>query len=255
MNEHSVQPVWNAPSHVQVHCSTRLGGCSAAPFDSMNLGLHVDDERTSVLHNRSCIESVLSMPSAPVWMQQVHGVELAHIDESLSQDVICADAATTVTPNRVITVMTADCLPVVFTNSDGSRVAVAHAGWRGLAAGVLQRAMGSFDVDDHLYAWLGPAIGPQSFEVGTDVYAAFVDADKEHAKAFSPVAPKSPAEQKYLANIYALAHRILVTERSVDVSGGEYCTYQDKHRFYSHRRDQLSSGRMATFAWIATDGT
>lgn len=216
----------------------------------MNLGLHVNDEPTSVLKNREKIRRVLDMPSAPIYLSQVHGTELAEVDRLNLHHPITADAATTSTPGRVLAIMTADCLPVAITNAEGSRLTLVHAGWRGLAAGVLDRSLCAFSSTDELHAWLGPAIGPTSFEVGQDVYDAFVKVDSNQAAAFRPMDNDPQGQPKYLADIYALATRVLTRERSVHLSGGNHCTFNESARFYSHRRDNLRSGRMAMFGWI-----
>lgn len=245
-----VKPSWSAPKCVRVFNSTRIGGYSQPPFDSMNLGLHVDDDADTVQKNRHYLQQQLRMPGSPLWMNQVHGTDVYRLEDKAPTETIVADAALTTVVNRVITVMTADCLPVAITNESGTQVAVAHAGWRGLANGVLQKTLATFSAAERLYAWLGPAIGPQAFEVGQDVWEAFVSVNPDTGSAFEPIPSTQGSPPKYLANIYQLARDALSQEHRIEISGGECCTFTDKERFYSHRRDNIRSGRMALFAWL-----
>ena len=267
----TVRPGWSAPAHVRVLCTTRAGGVSAAPYDSLNLGLHVGDDEADVRANRLLLVERLALPSAPFWLAQVHGTRVVRVgatgsDADASEgggegdgedgDVVRgpvgeADGAWTDAPGRVVAVMTADCLPVVVTDAAGSRVAVAHAGWRGLAGGVLRSALAPFPEESELHAWLGPAIGPHAFEVGAEVREAFVGRDAAHEAAFVP----RDAPGKYLADLYALARRELERDRpagTVHVSGGDRCTLTEAACFHSHRRDGARSGRMGTLAWLTT---
>jgi len=244
-----IRPDWPAPARVAALCTTRAGGVSESPWDSLNLGLHVGDEAAHVQENRRRLVAAAALPSPPVWLSQVHGERVVHIGDVLPASPPEADGAWTDVPGRVIGVMTADCLPVVITDAAGGRVAVAHAGWRGLAGGVLASALASFPPDAALHVWLGPAIGPTAFEVGAEVREAFLARDGAHASAFLP--GKRPG--KYVADLYALARTALQRERdatSLHVSGGEHCTLTEATRFHSHRRDGVHSGRMATLAWI-----
>jgi len=270
----AVRPDWRAPAHVVAFCTTRAGGVSEPPYDSLNLGLHVGDDPVRVRENRQRLVDALALPSTPAWLAQVHGTRVVRIgtpgrraaggavsgeaggagasgaSESARDGAIEADGAWSDEPSRVIGVLTADCLPVVVTDAAGSRVAVAHAGWRGLAGGVLAEALVPFAADGELHAWLGPAIGSRAFEVGDDVRDAFVRRDPAHEAAF--VARERPG--KYLADIYALARHELVRSRpdgAVHVAGGDRCTVTEATRFHSHRRDGARSGRMATLAWLA----
>lgn len=243
----TIAPDWRAPPQVQAFCTTRLGGFSEPPFDSMNLGLHTGDAPDAVLANRARMRREHALPAEPVWLRQVHGVHV--VPAELATDAEPADGAWVSTPDRPIAVMTADCLPVVLCDTRGSRVAVVHAGWRGLAAGVLDAALAVFDADQSLHAWLGPAIGAQAFEVGAEVRDAFLTRDAEHAQAFAA----RPDSDRFLADLYALARRELSRARPVDVSGGEHCTVTEAALFHSHRRDGVRSGRMATVAWLTVD--
>jgi len=235
---------WAAPVGVHAFCTTRAGGVSRPPFDTMNLGLHVGDDPIAVRENRRRLVARNRLPSAPDWLRQVHGARIVRAGE-VSGD-LPADGCWTDQPGRSIAVMTADCLPVVLSNGQGSRVAAVHAGWRGLADGVLEAALAVFAPEDALHAWLGPAIGPQAFEVGDEVRAAFVARRASHADAFRPTG----APGKHWCDLYALARSELRGERPIRISGGGHCTYTERRRFHSHRRDGAASGRLATVAWL-----
>ena len=244
MTSDVIQPEWKAPAHVKVVSTTRSGGVSHAPYDSMNLGLHVGDDAQAVQENRRRLVERHGMPGQPVWLRQVHGVSMLAADDPV--DDPCADGAWTGKHGNPVVVVTADCLPVVLTDSEGTRVAAVHAGWRGLSAGVLEQAVGVFTKGEPLHAWLGPAIGPAAFEVGEDVRAAFVQRRADFATAF---VERNDAG-KYLADLYALARTELSSLASVEISGGTRCTYTEVDLFHSHRRDGAASGRMGTFAWL-----
>jgi len=233
-------PDWPAPARVKACVTTRAGGVSLAPFDSLNLGNHVDDDPLAVAENRRRLTDRFAM--RPAWLQQVHGIEVVEADPA---QVMTADASWTATPGIACTAMTADCLPVLFCNSAGTRVAAAHAGWRGLVSGVLEATLDSLAVPaDEVLAWLGPAIGPQAFEVGAEVREAFVAVQPEAAKAFVP----SPNAGKFLADIYALARLRLAARGVTAVYGGGWCTVSDP-RFFSYRRNPRT-GRFASLVWI-----
>ncbi len=244
----TIRPEWQVPAHVHVHSTTRLGGVSEKPYDSLNLGLHVHDKPAHVQENRKQLALNLALPSAPIWMNQVHGVDVFHrtAQSANSTEVICADAAFTQEKNAVVAVLTADCLPVVLSNQSGTAVAVVHAGWRGLAAGILHKAQALFSSDELLFAWLAPAIGPEKFEVGVDVYDAFTARISDNKHAFTEL-----GGGKYRANLYELAQNELQAYRPTSVSGGNYCTHSQSSLFHSYRRDGVHSGRMATLAWIS----
>ncbi|MCJ8204957.1 peptidoglycan editing factor PgeF [Pseudomonas sp. RGM2987] len=233
-------PDWPAPARVKACVTTRAGGVSLAPFDSLNLGNHVDDDPLAVAENRRRLTDRFVM--RPAWLQQVHGIEVVEADPTR---VMSADASWTATPGIACTSMTADCLPVLFCNRAGTRVAAAHAGWRGLVNGVLEATLDSLQVPaDEILAWLGPAIGPQAFEVGAEVREAFMAVQPEAAKAFV----LSHNAGKFLADIYALARLRLAARGVTAVYGGGLCTVSDP-RFFSYRRNPRT-GRFASLVWI-----
>jgi YfiH family protein len=233
-------PDWPAPASVKACVTTREGGVSEAPFDSLNLGDHVDDCPEAVAENRRRLTEHFSIQ--PAWLQQVHGIAVAHADPGI---VATADASWTTTPGIACTAMTADCLPALFCDRAGTRVAAAHAGWRGLAAGVLEATLDSLDVPAaEVLVWLGPAIGPQAFEVGPEVREVFINQLPEAADAFVP----SDNAGKFMADIYKLA-RLRLAERGVTaVYGGGFCTVTDP-RFFSYRRASRT-GRFASLIWL-----
>jgi len=236
-------PTWPAPTAVHAVISTRIGGVSLPPFDSLNLGDHVGDDPAAVAENRKRLEVVARLPATPIWLNQVHGTRV--LDCALPLESREADASMTSQPNQVCVVMTADCLPVLFCNRAGSRVAAVHAGWRGLADGVIEAALAGFeDPVDQLLAWLGPAIGPDAFEVGPEVRERFLQDDPQAAGAFHPGRPGH-----WLADIYWLARLRLQRAGVGFIGGGDYCTVTDPKRFFSYRRDGVT-GRMASLIWI-----
>lgn len=246
-----ILPDWPAPASVHAFVTTRrLSGVSLPPYDDGNLGDHVGDDPDAVRRNRALLQRALDLPAAPQWLQQVHGTAVFDADQKPAHDASppVADAARTTLPSRVIAVLTADCLPILLCAEDGSEVAAVHAGWRGLAAGVIEATVDAMQTPaPRLLAWLGPAIGPGAFEVGAEVRAAFADHDAESAAAFRPHAIDAG---KHWCDLYALARlrlRRLGIERA---SGGDLCTVSDAGRFYSHRRDRVT-GRMASLIWIA----
>ncbi|WP_334187651.1 peptidoglycan editing factor PgeF [Noviherbaspirillum sp.] len=248
---HLIFPDWDVPlPHAGALSTTRHGGVSLPPYDDgaggggLNLGVHVGDRPEHVRRNRELLRTML--PAEPAWLTQVHGTTV--VDAAIATDVPQADASVASRPGVVCAIQTADCLPVLFCALNGRAVGAAHAGWRGLAGGVLQntvdrmRAMGA----DEIVAWLGPAIGPDCFEVGTDVLDAFVSKDVAVRTAFVPVAG-SPG--KYLADIYALARRALGNAGIDRVTGGGSCTVTGHGNFFSFRRDR-TTGRMASLIWL-----
>lgn len=238
-------PDWPAPARVRAWQTLRTGGCSVAPWSSFNLGYHVGDDPAHVLANRACLRAYL--PSEPLWLKQVHGI--AAVDAGLLPKSLEADAAFTRRTDTVCAVMTADCLPVLFCDRAGTVVAAAHAGWRGLVAGVLEATIHNMAVPaGELLVWLGPAIGPQCFEVGDEVRAAFLADDPEAGEAFMP-----SVSGKWLADIYALARRRLQRSGIENIYGGGSCTVSEPERYFSYRRDGVT-GRMATLIWLTGDG-
>ncbi|WLG96639.1 peptidoglycan editing factor PgeF [Pseudomonas sp. FP198] len=233
-------PDWPAPARVKACVTTREGGVSLAPFDSLNLGDHVGDEPAAVAENRCRLTDRFAM--RPAWLQQVHGIDVVEADPA---EVAVADASWSATPGIACAAMTADCLPVLFCNYAGTHVAAAHAGWRGLANGVLEATLDRLQVPaEEILAWLGPAIGPQAFEVGPEVREVFVAQLPEAQQAFMP----SHNAGKYLADIYALARLRLAARGVTAVYGGGLCTVTDP-RFFSYRRN-ARTGRFASLIWL-----
>ena len=245
-----LRPDWPAPSHVQALCTTRHGGVSSAPYDSLNLGLHVDDQVQDVLRNRALLQSACAV--RPVFLSQVHGTDLLHIDAQ-TPDGAQADACWTQQSNVACTIMVADCLPVLFTDTQGRAVVAAHAGWRGLAAGVLENTL------EHLcrvtacepadwLVWLGPCIGPTAFEVGEEVRQAF-EVQSCPAHLFQPVGKPG----KWWADLAGLARWRLMRAGVSALYGNDstptWCTVSDASRFFSYRRDGRS-GRFAACIWL-----
>lgn len=234
---------WPAPPHVCAIMTTRSGGVSSGAYASLNLGSHVGDSIDAVADNRRRLRAVL--PEAPVWLDQVHGTHVVAL-ESLTR-AVPSDAVVSRAAGRVCAIMTADCLPVVLCDRDGSVVAAAHAGWRGLCDGVLERTVASMQVPPaSLIAWMGVAIGPSVFEVGSEVRAAFVAKNIQAKAAFRP----SQNPEKWFADIYLLAAQRLQACGVGSVYGGEACTFSEPDRFFSYRRDGVT-GRMATCVWIS----
>jgi YfiH family protein len=239
-----LEPEWPAPPGVRVISTLRQGGTSVGPYASMNLASHVGDAAASVEANRRLLRRAAQLPAEPMWLEQVHGTEVVVHDGR--SDVPRADAAITRGRGRVCAVMTADCLPVVLADRAGSRVAVAHAGWRGLAQGVVEatvRAMRCPPAD--LIAWLGPAIGQQAFEVGAEVRDAFVARSEKLAGCFA-----GNERGRFQADLYGIATAVLAEAGVTAVHGGGWCTASDPSRFFSFRRDG-TTGRMATLAWLS----
>jgi YfiH family protein len=221
--------------------TTRNGGGSVAPFNSFNLGDHVGDVPQAVAHNRQRLAQLL--PSEPVWLKQVHGIAVANADRAdcLPQ----GDAAVARQRGTVCVVMTADCLPILLCDESGTVVAAAHAGWKGLAAGVIEATIKEMGMaPQKLLAWLGPAISQRAFEVGEEVRDFFVAQEAQASEAFLP-----GAEGKWMADIYLLAHQRLHALGVSRVYGGEHCTFSDPAQFFSYRRDNVT-GRMGTFIWL-----
>ena len=249
MNPQWLVPEWPAPPNVRALCTTRDGGVSTGRYESLNLGDHVADDAAHVAENRRRLQQAIG--TRPVFLQQVHGTGLVSLDEAMPDGTV-ADACTATTSARACTVMVADCLPVLFTDERGHRVAAAHAGWRGLAGGVLEQTVRAFAQDDggasRLMAWLGPCIGPKAFEVGAEVKAAFEAQSPEAASCFTPAA----GEGKWLADLPALARQRLraagVASLHGNDSGDAWCTVAQPSRFFSHRRDGVS-GRFAALVW------
>lgn len=253
---------WPAPPGVHAGCTTRQGGVSDAPYDSLNLGDHVGDVLGAVTKNRALLKHHCSLPAEPVWLKQAHGNGVVDAGKILPPAQMGerggvrrmnashpeADASYSHHSGVVCAVMTADCLPILLCDKGGSVVAAVHAGWRGLADGVIEATLLHMGVSaSKLMAWLGPAIGPSMFEVGDEVRERFVSADQNAVEAFKP-----SRQGRWLADLYQLARQRLVEFGVCDVYGGHWCTYIDKARFYSYRRDGVT-GRMASLIWLGAD--
>lgn len=240
-----LEPQWPAPPNVHALSTIRQGGVSRSHWASLNLGDHVNDDPGNVAENRERLKRLAGLPHEPRWLAQVHGsdvLDAAELTASLSCE---ADAVYSSSPKNVCAVLTADCLPVLFTDAEGREVAAAHAGWRGLAAGVLEQTVGHFSaIPETLLTWLGPAIGASSFEVGADVREVFLEWSIDCETAFV-----EHREGRWLADIYQLARLRLRNSGVTAIHGGDYCTYSDAERFYSYRRDG-ETGRMATLIWF-----
>ncbi|MDH2431471.1 peptidoglycan editing factor PgeF [Pokkaliibacter sp. MBI-7] len=238
-----VYPDWPAPGNVKALCTTRLGGHSQGAFDSFNLGDHVGDDPQAVHANRLQLQAELNLQQPPAWLVQVHGTDVACPGEA---DDYQADASVTRHRGQALAIMTADCLPVLFCDDKGLVVAGAHAGWRGLCAGILEATIQAMAVAPvSLMAWLGPAIGPAAFEVGDEVREAFIAQQRDAAAAFVP----GELPGKWLADIYQLARLRLRLAGIERIYGGEYCTVSQPELFYSYRRDR-QTGRMASLIWL-----
>lgn len=243
-----LRPEWPAPANVAAFTTLRHGaGVSQAPFDRFNLGLRSGDDAQAVARNRRELADAFGLPSAPRWLRQVHGTTVA---SEPGFDEPEADAAVTRNPGTVLAILTADCLPVVFSARDGSVIGAAHAGWRGLAGGVLEATVATMDTaPGDVVAWLGPAAGSQAYEIGQDVFDAFAMRDPRAQAAFVATRPGH-----WRVDLYALARLRLADAGVREVHGGGLCTISDPRRFFSHRRSTSGeggrTGRMATVAWI-----
>ncbi|WP_187992496.1 peptidoglycan editing factor PgeF [Vibrio harveyi] len=238
----TIVPNWSAPKNVKAFASTRVGGFSTSPYQGLNLGAHVGDDASIVEKNRNWLAQQANMPNAPIWLNQTHSTVVAQVSTPTTQ-VLDADGVFTSSNNIVCSAMTADCLPVLLTNTQGSQVAAVHAGWRGLANGIVENALALFSGE--VITWLGPAIGPQAFEVGEDVLQSFLDFDSQAHQAFTP----RNVEGKWLADMSKLATQRLNKAGVTQVFDSGLCTFQNREDFYSYRRDGVT-GRQATFIWI-----
>ncbi|MFL6602961.1 MAG: peptidoglycan editing factor PgeF [Steroidobacteraceae bacterium] len=236
-----ITPEWPAPRRVRAAFTVRTGGVSLAPYDSLNVGAGIGDSAAAVAENRRRVRETLGLPGEPVWLEQVHGVGVVELGTGHAG----GDASVTRGVGQVCAIRVADCMPVLFAARDGSVVGAAHAGWRGLAGGVLEATMGRLGVPaSELIAWMGPAIGPKHFEVGEDVRAAFMAADVGAASAFV-----ASARGRWQCDLYALARRRLSGLGVSGIYGGGWCTFSQADRFFSYRRDG-QCGRMAALIWI-----
>ena len=237
-----IEPAWPAPDRVSACCSTRRGGHSAAPYDGFNLARHVGDDPECVRRNRRDLRRQLALPAEPDWIDQTHGTRAVLLESDTSRD---ADAAVTREPGRVAVVLTADCLPILLCDREGSEVAAVHAGWRGLRAGVIQSALEAMLTPRRrLLAWIGPGIAQAAFEVGDEVRAAFLERDREASAYFEAGLPGH-----WLCDLAGLAERVLARHGVGRVYRDPHCSFRDAELFYSYRRDGVT-GRMAALIWI-----
>ncbi|NVJ62312.1 MAG: peptidoglycan editing factor PgeF [Gammaproteobacteria bacterium] len=244
-----ITPDWPAPANIRAVSTTRLGGGSLPPYDSFNLATHVGDDTTSVKINRQLLKESANLPQEPLWLSQTHSTDVIRIGRKFSEEQALgeretpqADASVSSEPGHICVVMTADCLPILLTNNQGSQVAAIHAGWRGLADGIIEKVIKQYFRDEQILAWLGPAISVNNFEVGAEVKDAFVKNDNSSEVHFEKY------DQKFKANLYGIAKDKLKRFGS-KVFGGNFCTYAEDDRFFSYRRNSVT-GRMATLIWI-----
>ncbi len=238
----TIKPSWVTPPGVCACTTTRLGGVSQVPFDSLNLALHVGDDSVHVARNRELLQQVLNLPAEPCWINQTHGTHAVTLELDNCRD---ADAAITRLPGIVAVVMTADCLPILVCNRDGSEVAAVHAGWRGLQAGVIQGTLARMkSSSEQLQAWIGPGISQGDFEVGGEVRTAFIDSMQDAESLF-----KENRKGHWLCDLAGLAERVLKRQGVVDVYRDLGCSYRDTDHFFSYRRN-ATTGRMASLIWI-----
>jgi len=238
-----ISPDWPAPDNIKAFSTTRQGGFSIAPYDSFNLADHVGDDINSVKKNRDLLALQAHLPESPRWLKQIHGATVAKASQW--QQGAEADAIVAQQNNQVCVIMTADCLPILLCNQQGDCVAAIHAGWRSLAAGIIENTLAQFNgPGQNIMAWLGPAIGPSQFEVGHDVVSAFTDQMTSAAVAF-----QQTDVDHYLADIYLLARQRLTSSGVNAIFGSEQCTVSNPSHFFSYRRDGIT-GRMASMIWI-----
>ena len=235
-------PDWPAPPNVRAFVTTRAGGVSEGEYASMNLGFSSGDAPERVERNRAIVRDML--PSAPIYLRQLHGIDVATLTGRES-GTVTADAALAAVPGTIAAVLTADCMPLLLADRKGTRVAAVHAGWRGMAAGVVENAVDAMDVaPSEVIAWMGPTIGPDAFEVGPEVREAFVASDPAAAEAFRAHKPG-----KFMADLYGLARMRLASRGVTHAYGGGFCTFHETGRFFSYRR-AAKSGRMGAFIWM-----
>ena len=247
---HYLIPDWPAPARVKAYTTTRSGGCSLAPYDSFNLSFAVGDEATAVSSNRQQLIQELELKQSPHWLVQTHSnLVLPLHKKSLPTDSpITADASFSREANQICVVLTADCLPILLCDHHGTVVAAIHAGWRGLLNRIIESTIKALDVPgNRLLAWLGPAIGPTAFQVGNELVAAFYQKSPVYLPAFTET------QGTWRADIYQLAINTLRTTGVTHIYGGDYCTYTQPHWFFSYRRDQMVTGRLASLIWLESD--
>jgi len=237
-------PNWSVPNHIKAITTSRLGGVSLEPYASLNLGEHTQDDAEHVKQNRARISAALNLPNEPIWLKQIHSTLLLDLDavDISSVDILTGDGSITTKSGCVCAVLTADCMPLFLTNRAGNQVAVVHAGWRGMADGIIEVGVLAFnDKPEEIIAWAGPCIGAEHFEVGPEVRTALDGSDKAYKE--------SSNQGKYLADLYQLAGERLAALGVSNYGHSSACTYDDKERFFSYRRDG-ECGRMASLIWI-----
>ena len=237
-----LSPDWSVPASVKAIVSTRQGGVSTAPFNSLNIGLHVNDLESDVLENRQRINEALNLPSTPIWLNQIHSSNVVELSDINPNTLISADGVFTQSNKVVCAVMTADCQPLFLSNKTGDKIAIIHVGWRGLAGGIIENAITLFDELPHnIIAWAGPCISIRHFEIGSEV--------RQQLKGSDSAYQHSETNGKYYANLYQLTGERLEQLGVINYTHSNYCTYRDKELFFSHRRDQ-GTGRMVSLIWI-----
>lgn len=239
-----ILPNWPTPKNVKALTTTRENGVSAAPYDSFNLAVHVGDDPKNVRTNREKLINTLNLTSEPVWLNQTHSKKVIELNENCLKDADGSYVNVKNIPSPICAVLTADCLPILICNKQGTEIAALHAGWRGLFNGIIESGLSKFKSSpDDLFVWFGPAIGPNVFEVGEEVREQFVTLDRTLAPAFKP------KKEKYLMNIYLIAKKKLNALGVNNIYGGDLCTYSDEKRFFSYRRNN-PTGRMASLIWV-----
>jgi polyphenol oxidase len=235
-------PNWPAPTNIKAYCTTRIGGCSEAPFNELNLAHHVGDDAEHVRQNRELLKKELNLKNEPAWLSQVHGIDAINLKHHTQG--IKADASFTTEPEQVCIVMTADCLPLLVCNNQGSEVAAVHAGWRGLLAGVIDNTIQQLTSKaEDLLVWLGPAIGPKHFELNEDIHNQFIQRQPQFSQGFFQ------RDNSIYADIYQLARINLQQLGVTAIYGGDYCSYSQADLFYSYRRNKGNTGRMASLIY------
>lgn len=251
MTDSWITPSWPAPQSIGAVATTRAGGVSTGSFASNNLALHVGDNSQTVEKNRSALAQHCGWQKTPQWLEQIHGVKVLKAQDDGM--VRTADGSFSRDKSQPCVVLTADCLPVLLCCTAGNEVAAVHAGWRSLARGIIPRAVSKFSAPPaDVMAWLGPAIGPEHFEVGVDVLEAFFKHAQSdaHTDAIAEAMRPGSKAMHFYADLYALARASLHACGVTQIYGGDFCTYRDREQFYSYRRDGKNTGRMATAIWI-----
>jgi YfiH family protein len=238
-------PDWPVEANIKALSSTRLGGVSEVPYNGFNLAGHVEDSPACVANNRQLLRQYGHLPAEPIWLKQVHSTKIVHANTKHTTIDTTADGSVCNQENIVCVVQTADCLPLLLTTNKGNKVAAIHAGWRGLVSGIIENGIAAMTTDpDQLIVWMGPAIGPEHFEVGEDVVQAYKKRYAKYSNIF-----KATGDKKWHMNIYQAARNILGKSGVTQIYGGDFCTYSDEDRFFSFRREKIC-GRMASMVWM-----